>query len=158
MMAVFGLEGARRSGSRSALRAARAMLRAIDAMNSEFQGALSIPLRIGIGIHTGPIIMARIGDEQRGHHITALGETVTIASHLEAATKRALTDCLASQATLKAAGRGHNPGMRREINVPGLSEPVVAYAINISTSDTETNEEEPDDEANAPSSQPATTS
>ena len=117
------------------------MLRVIETLNQEFQAALSAPLRIGIGIHTGPLILARIGDEARGYSITALGETVTIASRLENATKRQLTDCLASQATLKAAGRGHNPGMRREINVPGLSEPVIAYAIDIDQDDSDTADE-----------------
>ena len=141
MMAVFGLNGSAGKGSRSAIRAARHMLRVIETLNQEFQAALSVPLRIGIGIHTGPLILARIGDEARGYSITALGETVTIASRLENATKRQLTDCLASQATLKAAGRGHNPGMRREINVPGLSEPVIAYAIDIDQDDSDTADE-----------------
>ncbi len=142
LMAVFGLNGSSRHGSRSALRAARDMLRAIEVMNTEFQAALSMPLRIGIGIHTGPLIMARIGDDQRGFYNTALGETVTIASELEAATKRLLNDCLASQATLKAAGRGQNPGMRREINISGLSEPVVAYAISINADDADFEEDD----------------
>jgi adenylate cyclase len=135
MMAVFGLNGSAGKGSRSAIRAARDMLRATEMLNQEFQAALSVPLRIGIGIHTGPVILARIGDEARGYSITALGETVTIASRLENATKRQLTDCLASQATFKAAGRGQNPGIRREVNVAGLSEPVIAYAIDVAYDD-----------------------
>lgn len=141
MMAVFGLHGGTGKGGKSAIRAARDMLRATDMLNQEFQAALSIPLRIGIGIHTGPLILARIGDETRGHSMTALGETVTVASRLEAATKRQLTDCLVSQATLKAAGRGHDPGLRREINVPGLNEPVIAYAIDVDPSSTELEKE-----------------
>ena len=129
LMAVFGLGAADRNGARAAIRAARAMMRAIDTMNEEFQSALAIPLRVGIGIHTGPVIMARIGDDARGHRVTALGETVTIASRLEEATKRSLTDCLVSQATLHAAGRGFEAGMRTEINISGRREPVIAYAL-----------------------------
>ena len=75
MMAVFGLSGERGSGSRAAIAAARDMLRAVDAMNAELHAAMPIPLRVGIGIHTGPIILGRIGDEARGYKITALGET-----------------------------------------------------------------------------------
>ncbi len=93
---------------------------------------------IGLGL-MGSAMVGRLQD--KGYSITALGETVTIASRLEHATKRQLTDCLASQATLKAAGRGHNPGMRREINVPGLSEPVIAYAIDIDQDDSDTADE-----------------
>jgi adenylate cyclase len=159
LMAVFGLNGGSRHGSRSALRAARDMLRSIEAMNAEFQAALAMPLRIGIGIHTGPLIMARIGDEQRGFYNTALGETVTIASRLEAATKRELSDCLASQATLKAAGRGYNPGMRREINISGLSEPIVAYAIDIKANESDIEDQDPDSPDGAePATQPVAAS
>jgi adenylate cyclase len=129
MMAVFGLNGERGNGSRAAIAAAHDMMRAIDAMNQELHAALSIPLRIGIGIHTGPMILARIGDEARGFKVTALGETITIASRLENATKSQLTDCLISQETLRAAGRFGQASSRHEINVPGLSEPVIAFGL-----------------------------
>lgn len=129
MMAVFGLAGERGSGSRAAVAAARDMLRAVEAMNAELHAAMPIPLRVGIGIHTGPIILGRIGDEARGYQITALGETVTIASHLEEATKHQLIDCLISQDTMRAAGSMKQASSRHEINVPGRSEPVVAFGL-----------------------------
>lgn len=129
MMAVFGLGGERGNGSRAAIAAARDMLRAIDAMNAELHAAMPIPLRAGIGIHTGPIILGRIGDEARGYKVTALGETVTIASRLEQATKSQLTDCLISQDTLRAAGGMKQASSRHEIHVPGRRDGVVAYGL-----------------------------
>ncbi|MFY0613487.1 MAG: adenylate/guanylate cyclase domain-containing protein [Hyphomicrobiaceae bacterium] len=129
MMAVFGLSGERGQGSRAAIAAARDMIRAIEAMNVELHAAMPIPLRVGIGIHTGPIILGRIGDEARGYKITALGETVTIASSLEAATKRQLTDCLISQDTMRAAGGMNQASSRHEVHVPGRSDTVIAYGL-----------------------------
>lgn len=133
MMAVFGLGGERGNGSRASIAAARDMLRAIDAMNAELHAAMPIPLRAGIGIHTGPIILGRIGDEARGYKVTALGETVTIASRLEQATKSQLTDCLISQETLRAAGGMKQASSRHEIHIPGRRESVVAYGLERST-------------------------
>ncbi|MFT5509855.1 MAG: adenylate cyclase [Hyphomicrobiaceae bacterium] len=129
MMAVFGLGGERGSGSRAAIAAARDMVRAIEAMNSELHAAMPIPLRIGIGVHTGPIVLGRIGDEARGYKVTAFGETVTIASRLEEATKRHLTDCLISQETLKAAGAMSQTSSRHEILIPGRNEAVIGYGL-----------------------------
>jgi adenylate cyclase len=98
-------------------------------MNKEMHAAISIPLRVGIGIHTGPVIMARVGDEARGYRMTALGETVTIAHRLEEATKRQLTDCLVSQETLRAAGAMGEISSRHDVNIPGRTEPVVAFGL-----------------------------
>jgi len=135
MMAVFGLNNERTNGSKNAIAAARDMRRAVDAMNRELHAAMPIPLRIGIGIHTGSVIMARIGDEAHGYRTVALGETVTIASRLEEATKRYLIDCLISQETLKAAGQLGHTTDRREITVPGRTDPIIAYGLELGTAD-----------------------
>ena len=129
MMTVFGLGGERGHGSRGAIAAARDMMRAVEEMNREMHAALPIPLRIGVGIHTGPVIMARVGDEARGYQAAALGETVTIASRLEEATKRQLTDCLVSQETMRAAGALNKASNRREIVMPSRTDPIIAYGL-----------------------------
>ena len=94
------------------------MMKAVTALNDEFGAALPIPLRVGIGIHTGQAMVAQIGDPAHGLLITALGETVSIASRLEAATKDFLTDCLISAQTAKASG----------FDLPELREQEAAYS------------------------------
>lgn len=128
IMAVFGQSGIR-AGSRAAIAAAKDMLKSADILNAEFASALPQPLRVGIGIHTGPIVMARVGDEEHGYMVTALGETVTIASRLENATKELLSDCLISIDTLKAAGYPIPTTERREIHMVSHSEPIIAYPL-----------------------------
>ena len=130
MMAVFGHSGGRHHGARSAMAAANDMLKSMERLNHEFEAALPMPLRVGIGLHTGPLIMARIGDDEHGYMVTALGETVTIAASLEAATKERLADCLVSQETLIAAKRPIPQTAVREIIVPQRAEAVLAFALS----------------------------
>jgi adenylate cyclase len=129
LMGIFGLSGQRAAGSRGAIAAAQDMLKATQALNTEFAAALSLPLRIGIGIHTGHVVMARVGSEERGYTVTALGETVSVASRLESATKELLADCLVSQETLDAAGRAAPGTLPREVHVRHRDRPVTAYAL-----------------------------
>ncbi|MEZ5844583.1 MAG: adenylate/guanylate cyclase domain-containing protein [Hyphomicrobiaceae bacterium] len=133
VLALFGLSGERGFGSRGAMAAARDMLRAVTTLNRELHAALSMPLRIGIGIHTGPVVLGRVGDEVRGYQMSALGETVSIASRLEQATKEALADCIVSSETLAAAGRTATAASRKlEIHVATRPDPVIAHALEIS--------------------------
>ncbi len=104
LMAVYGLGGQRGFGSRSATLSAMDMLKVARRLNSEFSSALPMPLRVGIGIHTGKAVIARVGDAERGYMMTALGETVSIASRLETATKELLADCVVSDEAVAASG------------------------------------------------------
>lgn len=128
-MAVFGLERRRGMGSRDAIAAGRDMLKAAHALNAEFGSALPMPLRLGIGIHCGPAVIARVGGSKCGYMVTALGETVTIASRLENATKEFLADMLVSDAALQASGLSLSGAMLREVQVRGQDTPIKVHAF-----------------------------
>ena len=90
IMAIFGMETSPADGARRALAAARAMGGVLDSLNQSLREELSQPLSMGIGIHSGPAILGRIGAAHRTEavaRLTALGETVNIASRLEQQTK-----------------------------------------------------------------------
>ena len=129
LMAIFGLDGKAGAGSSAAIATALAMLKTAKLLDQELAGTLSIPLRIGIGIHTGMAVIARFGNPERGEMIGALGETVTIADRLEQATKQLLADCLISAATLKASGTNLATENPREITIPNRDAPILAYAL-----------------------------
>jgi adenylate cyclase len=129
LMAIFGLGSAGGSGAKDAVLAARAMLNVVGALNKEFGAALPIPLRVGIGIHTGPAIIAQIGDTERGLLVTALGDTVSIAGRLEAATKDLLTDCLISAEAAKASGLDLPRFANKKLHVRGRDEPVILHTM-----------------------------
>lgn len=139
--AVFGLKTEKpHAGSRAALAAARDMLRTVAVLNNEYRGALPQPVRIGIGIHTGPTVVADVDHPALGRKSLAIGETVAVASRLERATKELLSDIVVSEETLKAAGRTAG-GLKRELSVAGRIAPVVAHALTLDDQPAEAREE-----------------
>lgn len=129
VMAVFGLGNRSGAGAKAAIRASVDILKSARALTAEFGAAIPQPIRVGIGVHTGPATIGRLGDEARGYSITALGETVSVASRLEAATKELLAECLVSAEALSAAGLKIVTSKRHELHVRDRAEPVVAHAI-----------------------------
>ncbi|MGL4438198.1 MAG: adenylate/guanylate cyclase domain-containing protein, partial [Bosea sp. (in: a-proteobacteria)] len=104
IMAVFGLGKSSRVGARGAVEAAAAMLKATTRTNRELGVAVPQPIRIGVGVHTGSVVVTRIGDDERGYQLTVIGEAVVAAHRLEDATKEFAADCLISAHTLEVAG------------------------------------------------------
>ena len=71
------------------------------------------PLNIGIGIHTGPAILGRLGVKAgsgAAQRITALGDTANTASRLESACKELTCQLVVSEATIKAANQPASGG------------------------------------------------
>jgi adenylate cyclase len=120
IMALFGVTPAQGAGSRNALYAARDMLVALDTLNAEFAGTLSERLRMGIGIHMGPVVLGRVGGGQVG--LTALGDTVNIASRLEALNKELGSTVIVSDAALKASKLTLENAEIREMPLRGRAE------------------------------------
>ena len=69
-----------------ALNAARAMAKSLDELNRSLGEDLPAPLRMGIGIHVGPVIVGEMG-YGRAKSLTAIGDAVNTASRLEGLTK-----------------------------------------------------------------------
>ncbi len=106
IMAIFGMDEENSHGAANALRAAVAVSTALDELNQTHRATLFEPLRIGIGIHTGEVILGRIGTSKlhtAGERITALGDTVNTASRLEALTKQLGMEIVVSQVALQTA-------------------------------------------------------
>jgi adenylate cyclase len=86
VMALFGVDVGPEDGCRRALAAAGAMVAGIATLNAELAVELATPLKIGIGIHTGPAIVGRMGYGESAQ-LTAIGDTVNVAARLEQLTK-----------------------------------------------------------------------
>jgi adenylate cyclase len=129
LIAVFGVEEEKHHGARAALRAAGDVARVLAAIDREMGGALALPIRAGIGIHTGQVLLARIGEDSQRATPMALGPTVNIAKLLEDATKEALADCLISEAAANASGYDFTGVPLRDIVLTGQENPVRAYAM-----------------------------
>jgi serine/threonine-protein kinase PpkA len=83
---------------------------------------------IGVGIHTGEVLLCHVGTAGRGE-LTAVGDTVNIASRLEGQTKSLGWAVVASEATYELARPSVSVGAHREVLLRGRSVPVRAYEI-----------------------------
>lgn len=82
-----------------ALRAAVSMRIALKEYNEGRVRGGYEPIRFGIGVHTGPLMLGTIGENMRMDS-TVISDTVNAASRLEGLTKKYLTDILVSGATV----------------------------------------------------------
>jgi len=128
-VAVFDKEGDATFGARGALMAAGDMARVVETLNREMGSALPIPIRAGVGIHTGPTIIAKIGDDLNQAEMMALGPTVTIAAAMQDATREALVDYIVSEAAALASGFSFSGIPTRAIVVDRLDASITAFAL-----------------------------
>lgn len=128
-MAVFGLEGSPARTAHAAITAAGDIVRAVEALNREFGQALPLPLRIGIGIHTGQAITGAVENDSLGRREITVGETVIVASQLELATRRVLSDIVVSEETLRATKRRYRDTTLLKIGIKGREQPLTAYGF-----------------------------
>jgi adenylate cyclase len=108
-MAGFGVAGPAPRDALDALVCACRLVADIETWSAERRAAGEPPIRIGIGLHFGPVAVGEIGGEQQAQ-FTLTGDTVNVASRLEALTRQHDTAIVASDALIseaRAAGPGH---------------------------------------------------
>ncbi len=128
-MALFGVEGDAESGARNALAASAAMLTALNALNERLAGDLETPLRIGVGLHAGTVILGEMG-YGTARRLTALGDTVNVASRLESATKTLKCTVCVSQDTTNLAGYMPDESRLQSISVRGKRTKIPVYGVS----------------------------
>jgi adenylate cyclase len=86
-MACFGVPDPDPVAAARAMRAARMLQADLASWARERAGRSQPPVPAGIGIHYGPVLMGDIGGRQQ-FQFTVVGDTVNVASRLEAMTRR----------------------------------------------------------------------
>jgi adenylate cyclase len=85
-LALFGLNASPQTACRQALKAAAMIAANVEELNQFLEHDLREPIRFGIGIHGGEVIIGDIG--YRDHMVfTALGDAVNVAARLQDMTK-----------------------------------------------------------------------
>lgn len=118
VMATFGTPRVSPADCANALAAARDIVEGIAAGNAALAKAGLPQLRISVGVHFGPAIIGNIGSERRLEFAT-LGDTVNVASRLEAATRSLGCRIVASDAVVS----------RSKGDVRGDFRPVAALSL-----------------------------
>lgn len=90
-MAIWGAFGHKRDHPQRAVQAAMTIARAIWTENRTRVAAGQIPIRLRIGIHTGPVVIGNIGSKDRINY-TIVGDTVNAAQRIEDLGRQFLTN------------------------------------------------------------------
>jgi adenylate cyclase len=101
------------------------MLTTVASFNREEGRPADHAVQIGIGVHTGPVILGTIGSSDRMDS-TVLGLTVNLAKRLEEATRSLGVDMLVTDQVANKLPMGHGHQLRRlgEASLKGCSGPV----------------------------------
>jgi adenylate cyclase len=118
VMALFGLDSGVEAGCREALAAAKGMSERMEALNHALAHDIPEPLRIGIGIHTGPAIVGEMGYGS-AVTVTAVGDSVNTASRMEALTKTYGCELVISEDVARRSGLAFGPLTHHDIEIRG---------------------------------------
>jgi adenylate cyclase len=129
VMALFGVNAGPVEGCRQALTAAAEMVRSVSGLSEALAADLREPLRLGIGIHTGPAVVGRMGYGD-AVYLTAVGDTVHVAARLEALTKEYDCELVISEAVAQRAGVPTSDLPRHELTLRNRREPLAVFVVS----------------------------
>lgn len=113
---------------RDALTAALDIQRAVRAYNAEREAKDRSAIAVGIGLHTGPLMLGVIGDQDR-LEASLISDTVNTAARMEGLTKEFRVGIVASESTVSALGPERQAQIRLvgDVRVKGKSQPTRVY-------------------------------
>jgi adenylate cyclase len=118
----------------NACEAALEMLARADRLNQQFKreaeqnGGKYMPLNVGIGLNTGPCVVGNMGSDFRFNY-SVLGDTVNVASRLEARTKDYRVPIVIGAQTEQQAKEKFATIEIDRIQVKGKSEPETVFTV-----------------------------
>jgi adenylate cyclase len=127
-LALFGLNCSPQTACRQALQAAALIAANVDELNQFLEHDLREPIRFGIGIHGGEVIIGDIG--YRDHMVfTALGDAVNVAARLQDMTKSLACEAILSEEVRVTAGLPADALPEQEVAIRGRAEPMIVRSV-----------------------------
>jgi adenylate cyclase len=128
LLALFGLAANPATSCRQALQAASAIATNVAELNQILEHDLREPIRFGIGIHGGEVIVGDIG--YRDHMVfTALGDAVNVASRLQDMTKTLGCEAIVSDEVRATAGLAEGALPQQQVDIRGRAEPMSVRVV-----------------------------
>jgi adenylate cyclase len=128
MMAICGVDCEPGEACRQALAAVRGIDQRVEEMNRVLADELRQPIRIGIGLHAGTVILGEIGYRER-FLLTAIGDSVHVAARLQDLTKDYGGQIVVSEVLCIMAGIDFAAFPRHDIRVRGRDAPLTILVI-----------------------------
>ncbi len=126
--AVFGVPVHFPDHADAAMRAALDMRSALKELNLERSAREKPPFSHGIGIHSGKVLAGNSGSEEQSAY-ALIGNTVNVASRIQALTKELGCDILVSQETVDGLQDSFKMDKQPPRMVKGYSRPVIVHRI-----------------------------
>jgi adenylate cyclase len=127
-LALFGLRSSPQVACRQALKAAAMIAANIAELNKFLSHDLHEPIRFGLGIHGGEVIVGDIG--YRDHVVfTALGDAVNVAARLQDMTKTLGCEAIFSEEVRITAGLAADTLPQQEVTIRGRSGPMIVRTV-----------------------------
>jgi adenylate cyclase len=130
LMAIFGAPLPIEGRCQRAVEAALEMIELVELFSADQTSKGKAPIRIGIGIASGPVIAGYTGTLQRATY-TCVGDTVNLGARLEAHTKVVGQPILIDETTrldLRSDVRVQDRGL---IDLKGKANPVHVYSVDV---------------------------
>jgi adenylate cyclase len=132
VMAVWGdiasVSRGHENDAKNAVRAALRMRHELRSLNQVRQAANLIPLRIGIGLNHGTVVVGQIGATIRSE-FACIGDAVNVASRLEGITKIFHTDLAVGESVRALLGDGFLARRLGLVLLKGKNTPTVVYEV-----------------------------
>jgi adenylate cyclase len=132
LMAVFGAPIAHENDSELAIRAALDMEEAAAEFEHIARARLGAPVRIRIGIHSGPVVAGILGTEDQAAY-TVIGESVNLAERLESLARP--SSILVSARVYQQTRAHFNFQSMGMTQVKGVAQPMAVYEVTGSRSE-----------------------
>jgi adenylate cyclase len=121
VLALFGLRVPPEVACRQALAAIGRIAQNVDALNRDLAADLREPIRFGIGVNGGDVVIGDIGYKDR-IVFTALGDAVNVAARLQDLTKEHDCEALIAEDVCRRAGVGADALASLEVAIRGRSD------------------------------------
>jgi class 3 adenylate cyclase/tetratricopeptide (TPR) repeat protein len=125
LVAFFGVPTAHEDDPERAVLAALAMQEAVKEYAADLAERTGIEILLRVGMNTGEVIAATVGDHQQHAEDTAMGRAIALAARMETAAEPGTV--LVTENTYRLVQPLFEWKFLGEISVKGVSEPVIVY-------------------------------